>query len=182
MPFSFLFLALMFTKPCCTCYPVSWNCNWLCNFFCRAANVFSCAYLVNLVRPAPRQIPVKHQKALWYSGRKSSILWFHKSSLFLIFARFNESLVWVGLRGAMAFALALQSVHDLPEGHGQTIFTATTAIVVLTVGKLTLIKSKLPVFFSFQFILMKTWGQIIAYHSIVHEFIFQLDTRTQIWV
>lgn len=34
----------------------------------------------------------------------------------------------------MAFALALQSVHDLPEGHGQTIFTATTAIVVLTVG------------------------------------------------
>ncbi|KAJ4838425.1 Sodium/hydrogen exchanger 6 [Turnera subulata] len=71
----------------------------------RAANVFSCAYLVNLVRPAHRQIPSKHQKALWYSG----------------------------LRGAMAFALALQSVHDLPEGHGQTIFTATTAIVVLTV-------------------------------------------------
>lgn len=35
----------------------------------------------------------------------------------------------------MAFALALQSVHDLPEGHGQTIFTATTAIVVLTVHK-----------------------------------------------
>ncbi|XP_076923468.1 sodium/hydrogen exchanger 6-like [Bidens hawaiensis] len=71
----------------------------------RAANVFTCAYLLNLVRPAQRQIPVKHQKALWYSG----------------------------LRGAMAFALALQSVHDLPEGHGQTIFTATTAIVVLTV-------------------------------------------------
>ncbi|KAJ4975272.1 hypothetical protein NE237_000378 [Protea cynaroides] len=71
----------------------------------RAVNVFSCAYLVNLVRPANRQIPLKHQKALWYSG----------------------------LRGAMAFALALQSVHDLPEGHGQTIFTATTAIVVLTV-------------------------------------------------
>ncbi|OVA10909.1 Na+/H+ exchanger [Macleaya cordata] len=70
-----------------------------------AANVFSCAYLVNLVRPANRQIPSKHQKALWYTG----------------------------LRGAMAFALALQSVHDLPEGHGQTIFTATTAIVVLTV-------------------------------------------------
>ncbi|KAE9461556.1 hypothetical protein C3L33_06534, partial [Rhododendron williamsianum] len=70
-----------------------------------AVNVFSCAYLVNLVRPEQRQIPLKHQKALWYSG----------------------------LRGAMAFALALQSVHDLPEGHGQTIFTATTAIVVLTV-------------------------------------------------
>ncbi|KAK0595250.1 hypothetical protein LWI29_004904 [Acer saccharum] len=71
----------------------------------RAANVFSCGYLVNLARPAHRKIPLQHQKALWYSG----------------------------LRGAMAFALALQSVHDLPEGHGQTIFTATTAIVVLTV-------------------------------------------------
>lgn len=33
----------------------------------------------------------------------------------------------------MAFALALQSVHELPEGHGKTIFTTTTAIVVLTV-------------------------------------------------
>ncbi|KAL2927905.1 Sodium/hydrogen exchanger 6 [Bienertia sinuspersici] len=71
----------------------------------RAVNVFSCGYLVNMVRPAHRRIPMQHQKALWYSG----------------------------LRGAMAFALALQSVHDLPEGHGQTIFTATTAIVVLTV-------------------------------------------------
>ncbi|CAH2067914.1 unnamed protein product [Thlaspi arvense] len=70
-----------------------------------AANVFGCGYLVNLARPAHRKIPMTHQKALWYSG----------------------------LRGAMAFALALQSVHDLPEGHGQTIFTATTAIVVLTV-------------------------------------------------
>lgn len=46
----------------------------------------------------------------------------------------------------MAFALALQSVHDLPEGHGQTIFTATTAIVVLTVGKLTLFFKSLPSF------------------------------------
>uniref|UniRef100_A0A0D6R2Z6 Sodium/hydrogen exchanger n=1 Tax=Araucaria cunninghamii TaxID=56994 RepID=A0A0D6R2Z6_ARACU len=71
----------------------------------RAANVFPCAYLINFVRPTTRQIPMKHQKALWYSG----------------------------LRGAMAFALALQSVHELPDGHGQTIFTATTAIVVLTV-------------------------------------------------
>ncbi|KAM7279523.1 hypothetical protein ACFE04_006657 [Oxalis oulophora] len=71
----------------------------------RAANIFSCAYLLNLVRPPHRKIPMKHQKALWYSG----------------------------LRGAMAFALALQSIHDLPEGHGQTIVTATTAIVILTV-------------------------------------------------
>ncbi|XP_054777138.1 sodium/hydrogen exchanger 6-like [Prosopis cineraria] len=71
----------------------------------RAANVFSCVFLVNLVRPAHQKIPPNHQKALWYSG----------------------------LRGAMAFALALQSFHDLPEGHGQTIFTATTAIIILTV-------------------------------------------------
>lgn len=34
----------------------------------------------------------------------------------------------------MAFALALQSVHDLPNNHGEIIFTATTAIVVLTVS------------------------------------------------
>ncbi|WZZ07362.1 hypothetical protein YC2023_093283 [Brassica napus] len=70
-----------------------------------AANVFGCGYLVNLARPAHKKIPMTHQKALWYSG----------------------------LRGAMAFALALQSVHELPDGHGQTIFTATTAIVVVTV-------------------------------------------------
>jgi len=37
---------------------------------CRAANVFSCAYLVNLVRPSHRKIPPKHQKALWYSGKR----------------------------------------------------------------------------------------------------------------
>ncbi|KAG8489914.1 hypothetical protein CXB51_015589 [Gossypium anomalum] len=82
----------------------SHGCSLTC-FIIMAVNVFSCAYLINLVRPAHRQIPSKHQKALCYSG----------------------------LRGAMAFALALQSVHDLEEGHGQIIFTATTAIVVLTV-------------------------------------------------
>lgn len=71
----------------------------------RAANVFPCAYFINFVRPESRKIPMKHQKALWYSG----------------------------LRGAMAFALALQSIHELPDGHGEIIFTATTAIVVLTV-------------------------------------------------
>uniref|UniRef100_A0A0E0ILE3 Cation/H+ exchanger transmembrane domain-containing protein n=1 Tax=Oryza nivara TaxID=4536 RepID=A0A0E0ILE3_ORYNI len=70
-----------------------------------AANVFSCAYILNLARPVHCQIPRQYQLALWYSG----------------------------LRGAMAFALALQSIHDLPEGHGETIFTATTSIVVLTV-------------------------------------------------
>uniref|UniRef100_A0A0D9XEY9 Uncharacterized protein n=1 Tax=Leersia perrieri TaxID=77586 RepID=A0A0D9XEY9_9ORYZ len=55
---------------------------------------------------------------------------------FLVILKFIENFVGSmssGLRGAMAFALALQSVHDLPEGHGETIFTATTSIVVLTV-------------------------------------------------
>ncbi|KAJ7297204.1 hypothetical protein O6H91_Y073100 [Diphasiastrum complanatum] len=72
----------------------------------RAANILPCAYIVNLVRPTSKQIPMKHQQALCFSG----------------------------LRGAMAFALALQSMHDLPEKtHGQLIFTTTTAIVVVTV-------------------------------------------------
>lgn len=48
---------------------------------------------------------------------------------------YGDGLLYLaGLRGAMAFALALQSVHDLPDGHGEIIFTATTAIVVLTVS------------------------------------------------
>jgi sodium/hydrogen exchanger 8 len=47
----------------------------------------------------------------------------------------NTDAAYSGLRGAMAFALALQSVHDLPDGHGETIFTATTSIVVLTVSR-----------------------------------------------
>lgn len=34
----------------------------------------------------------------------------------------------------MAFALALQSVHDLPDGHGKIILTATTSIIVITVS------------------------------------------------
>ncbi|KAL6643389.1 hypothetical protein ACP70R_018946 [Stipagrostis hirtigluma subsp. patula] len=83
----------------------SWSHVGFIFFSILAANVFSCAYLVNMSRPEHRRIPLKHQKALWFSG----------------------------LRGAMAFALALQSVHELPEGHGKTIFTTTTAIVVLTV-------------------------------------------------
>ncbi|KAL3684425.1 hypothetical protein R1sor_002447 [Riccia sorocarpa] len=71
----------------------------------RAANVFPCAYIVNYFRSEERQIPENHQKALWFAG----------------------------LRGAMAFALALQSVHDLPPGVGRVMVTSTTAIVVLTV-------------------------------------------------
>lgn len=43
----------------------------------------------------------------------------------------------------MAFALALQSLNDLPEGHGQTIFTATTAIIVLSVSSQFLLNANL---------------------------------------
>ncbi|CAI7889995.1 unnamed protein product, partial [Closterium sp. NIES-54] len=72
----------------------------------RAANVFPCAHLINLFRPPSKQIPDSHQKALWFSG----------------------------LRGAMAFGLALQATHDMPNhSHGRAIFTTTTAIVMLTV-------------------------------------------------
>ncbi|CAI6003111.1 unnamed protein product [Closterium sp. NIES-64] len=72
----------------------------------RSANVFPCAHLINLFRPPSKQIPDSHQKALWFSG----------------------------LRGAMAFGLALQATHDLPNhSHGRAIFTTTTAIVMLTV-------------------------------------------------
>ncbi|KAF9587216.1 hypothetical protein IFM89_039575 [Coptis chinensis] len=103
-----------------------------------AANVFSCGYLVNLVRPANRQIPIKHQKALWYSGEKTSCCQLFSGIILFGFCKISAVLFVTGLRGAMAFALALQSVHDLPDGHGQTIFTATTAIVVLTVSGLSL--------------------------------------------
>lgn len=41
----------------------------------------------------------------------------------------------------MAFALALQAVHDLDDNHGEIIFTATTAIVVLTVSFFPLLSS-----------------------------------------
>lgn len=44
----------------------------------RAVNVFGCAYLVNLVRQEHQKIPMKHQKALWYSGEMRE--WFLFSS------------------------------------------------------------------------------------------------------
>ncbi|KAJ0965203.1 hypothetical protein J5N97_026341 [Dioscorea zingiberensis] len=74
--------------------------------------------------------------------RRRKFYYLHEASASLLIDLYTWDLIlrwrsiaghtW-GLRGAMAFALALQSVHELPEGHGQTIFTATTAIVILTV-------------------------------------------------
>lgn len=71
MPFYFIFFALPGWWGVCEEY-WTWLLNQLLNCSIRAANVFSCAYLVNLVRPAHRQIPLKHQKALWYSGKLTS--------------------------------------------------------------------------------------------------------------
>lgn len=77
---------------------------------------------------------MKHQKALWFSGKYSSqILGVVFDLLFDFMASDFVQLVCLGLRGAMAFALALQSKHDLAPGPGRTIFTTTTAIVILTV-------------------------------------------------
>jgi hypothetical protein len=42
--------------------------DMLMHTFYRAVNVFSCAYLVNMSRSEHRHIPLKHQKALWFSG------------------------------------------------------------------------------------------------------------------
>ncbi|KAG0622406.1 hypothetical protein M758_3G095100, partial [Ceratodon purpureus] len=71
----------------------------------RIANVYPCSWLTNLRRPPSRKIPIRFQHALWFSG----------------------------LRGAMAFALALQSVSDLPNGYGQIYLTSTLFTIFFTV-------------------------------------------------
>eukprot|EP00243_Klebsormidium_subtile_P009461 TRINITY_DN472_c0_g1_i1.p1 TRINITY_DN472_c0_g1~~TRINITY_DN472_c0_g1_i1.p1 ORF type:complete len:612 (-),score=150.75 TRINITY_DN472_c0_g1_i1:343-2178(-) len=71
----------------------------------RMLNVYPCAWVINMFRPVDSKIPSKHQHALWYGG----------------------------LRGAMAFALSLQSVTDLPDGHGKIFLTTTLFTVLFTV-------------------------------------------------
>eukprot|EP00850_Spirogloea_muscicola_P010102 SM000058S18532 [mRNA] locus=s58:444402:450596:+ [translate_table: standard] len=76
----------------------------------RYANVYPCTVVINYLRPPSKQIPENHKKALVFSG----------------------------LRGAMAFSLALNAKSDLtkPGDKGETglvIVTSTTAIVVVTV-------------------------------------------------
>ncbi|XP_024541576.1 sodium/hydrogen exchanger 5 [Selaginella moellendorffii] len=71
----------------------------------RAWNVYPCAALLNNFREPARQIPMNQQHALWYGG----------------------------LRGAMAFALALQSVQDIPDHHGRVMLTATMFTIFFTV-------------------------------------------------
>ncbi|KAH9548887.1 hypothetical protein CY35_11G110700, partial [Sphagnum magellanicum] len=69
------------------------------------ANVYPCAMLINYYREPPKQISKKQQHAIFFSG----------------------------LRGAMAFALALQSVTDLPNNHGRVLLTATLFTIIFTV-------------------------------------------------
>jgi len=67
----------------------------------RALNIFPLAALVNLCRVEEHKIPLKHQIMLWFSG----------------------------LRGAIAFALAL----NVPTEGEKVIFTTTLIIVLFTV-------------------------------------------------
>ena len=74
----------------------------------RLLNVYPLSRLINTWRGArapERKIPRKQQFMLWFSG----------------------------LRGAIAFALAMKSILDLGEEVGYVIFTTTTLIVFLTV-------------------------------------------------
>ncbi|CAI5492081.1 unnamed protein product [Closterium sp. Naga37s-1] len=65
------------------------------------------------------------------------------SSFFSILAKLSETFVFIymgvahalwfsGLRGAMAFALALQSIADLPDEYGRVILTSTLLTIAFT--------------------------------------------------
>mmetsp|Transcript_9648 Transcript_9648/g.35348 ORF Transcript_9648/g.35348 Transcript_9648/m.35348 type:complete len:539 (-) Transcript_9648:132-1748(-) len=71
----------------------------------RLFNVYPLSFLVNLFRRREKRIPKTHQFVLWFSG----------------------------LRGAIAFALALKSTQDLVEEEGRAILTSTLFIVLFTV-------------------------------------------------
>ncbi|KAH7444789.1 hypothetical protein KP509_02G091800 [Ceratopteris richardii] len=78
----------------------------------RTLNVYPMSALINRFRPESRKIHRNQQHALCFSG----------------------------LRGAMAFALARQSVTDLPSGHGYVLLTATLLTIffsVLLIGGMT---------------------------------------------
>ncbi|CAI7933569.1 unnamed protein product, partial [Closterium sp. NIES-54] len=71
----------------------------------RVFNIYPLAYIVNAFRQKQSRIPMNHQHALWFSG----------------------------LRGAMAFALALQCITDLPDEYGRVILTSTLLTIAFTV-------------------------------------------------
>ena len=71
----------------------------------RVFNVFPGAYLVNLARRPEAKIPYTYQKMLWFSG----------------------------LRGGIAFALALGTKEDLAKQDARVMLNATLLIVLVTV-------------------------------------------------
>ncbi|WZN66484.1 sodium/hydrogen exchanger [Chloropicon roscoffensis] len=72
----------------------------------RVFNIFPGAWILNLFTKRPeKKIPFTYQKMLWFSG----------------------------LRGGIAFALALETFKDIPEAHAQAILNATLLIIVFTV-------------------------------------------------
>lgn len=71
----------------------------------RAANIWACSKAVGLLRPPDMKIPHAHQTMLW----------------------------WSGLRGAIAFALSLSAVQDIPGGAGDVMLTCTFVIILITV-------------------------------------------------
>lgn len=72
----------------------------------RFANIWVCSRAINLLRHPETHVPETHQFMLWFSG----------------------------LRGAIAFALSLQAVEDMPGGKGQVLLTATYFIILITVS------------------------------------------------
>jgi NhaP-type Na+/H+ or K+/H+ antiporter len=65
----------------------------------RAANIWPCAALTNYLRLPDQRIPQRHQFMLW----------------------------WAGLRGAMAFAIALKAAELLPGGEGASSVARTVS-------------------------------------------------------
>ena len=71
----------------------------------RVANVYPNCFIVNLRRSPREKISKNHQLFLWFSG----------------------------LRGAIAFALAMKSTNDVGEEAGGVMFSTTLLIVLVTV-------------------------------------------------
>eukprot|EP00899_Mesostigma_viride_P028374 jgi/Mesvir1/8721/Mv02650-RA.1 len=71
----------------------------------RCINVFPACWVVNRFRAPDQRIPLKFQKAVWFSG----------------------------LRGAIAFSLGVQASKQLPDGHGKIMLTSTMYIIFFTV-------------------------------------------------
>jgi len=74
-------------------------------FIGRAANVFPCGALINRTRAAGGKVPSNHLQMLWFSG----------------------------LRGPVAFALAVQATRKLGPSGGNAIMTMTIVVILFTV-------------------------------------------------